>query len=163
MCMQLSYLLFLEWFGSDGETHSVHRLQEIGQHSKGLSIGKHKTITLCMHASPKIFKTSTAVCSSTCIFSRACLASLKAPVCLARLARVNRTALDQQWSRNQHSAQFISHSTINTGITSVFMKEVHNTYTAKAGQCDSLQRAALLEQIALRRDQCSVPRHDPKS
>ena len=131
MCMQLSYLLFLEWFGSDGETHSVHRLLEIGWHSNGLSIGKHKTITLCMHASPKIFKTSTAVCSSTCIFSRACLASLKAPVCLAWLARVNRTALDQQWSRNQTFSLFHLIQLTQEAIKSVFMKEVHNTYTAK--------------------------------
>ena len=49
MCMQLIYLLVLEWFGSDGETHSVHRLLEVSWHSKGLSIGIHKTIKLCLH------------------------------------------------------------------------------------------------------------------
>ena len=58
--MYAAYLLVLEWFGSDGETHSVHRLLEISWHSKGLNIGRpfHYACIL-----KRLYNRSTAVCT----------------------------------------------------------------------------------------------------
>ena len=75
----------MERLGSDSETHFVHILLEASWNTQRLQRNKAASIS-------SLVGTHTLY-HFTCIFLRACLASLYAPVCLACLATVKSTAL----------------------------------------------------------------------